>query len=513
MAEEIGSIEARITADTSDFTRGLLAAEAQAKMFAFDVNKVGTDTNEFANALKFAERASQDAGHAIGNAAHLVGEMGSFLGDTDHKTSIFTRTLNDLADAGSAAAPKILGFISTMSTLGIVIGGAAIAVVAFIDIMGSLIAIVADAVAPVTLLVTLLGGLGIGFLLAGKRASEGGGKLNEFSKVLSHLHAMFDRTSSILAHVFLPYLIELGHAGEKALYFLDRIVKLPLKQAFEAIDNRGVNLLQDFVDRVAEVTAKPIRLAFQVAFGDSNFSNAVSDWWHRFTGFLFGYVEHHPVEVRPGFFKMQNTTVDGIFQPLIDWFNRHHFTKQGQQIGHAILGGFTDSEAAKRIGQTLISALEDAWGIVMRGAHKKWNEFEGWLNGWIERLHNKLSVSHIFDFVVDQGRNAFNHLVDVAKGIWNKLVQWIEKPFHINIDWPSPPGWVTSFFGGGGPTTPSRGGGGANPTGSGSVARAQPLHVHLMIGEREFAQAIIDTQRGYGRQNAGRSLAASAVAR
>ena len=514
MAEEIGSIEARITADTSDFTRGLLAAEAEAKAFAFDVNKVGTDTNAFGDAMKYATRASDDASKAIGDAAKLIGETDNFLSKTTTDTNSFSKALNEVGDVVGQWPALWSGAIGVLTSLPVLLGLAAVALVALIDLFGTLVAIVADAIAPVTLVVGLLGTLGVGFLLAGKRASEGGGKLNEFSRMLATLHSMFDRTSSILAHVFLPYLVELAQAGEKALNFLDRIAKLPLKQAFEAIDTRGVNLLKDFVDRVAEVTARPIRLAFQIAFGDSNFSNAVSDWWHRFTGFLFGYTEEHPIKLPSGHIIIEKRTVDGIFQPLVDWFNRHNFTKQGQQIGHAILGGFTDSEASKRIGQAIIAALEDAWDIVMRGAHKKWNDFEAWLNGWIERLHNKLSVSHIFDWVKDQASNAFNHAIDAVKKLWDKFVSWIEKPFHINIDWPSPPSWLSHLPGSGILSDIGGGLSSLNPIGKAAVApRAQPLHVHLMIGEREFGQAIIDTQRHYGRQNAGRSLAASAVAR
>lgn len=514
MAEEIGSIEARITADTSDFTRGLLAAEAEARAFAFDVNKVGTDTNEFANALKYAEHASQDAGKAIGDASRLVQQMGHFLGDTERESSLFQRALLGIGGSVSSVAATIAGFIPTLLTFSGVLAALAVAVVALIDLFGTLVAIVADAVAPVTLVVGLLGGLGAAFLIAGKRASEGGGKLNEFSRTLATLHSMFDRTSSILAHVFLPYLVELAQAGEKALNFLDRIAKLPLRQAFDAIDTRGVNLLQQFVDRVAEVTAKPIRLAFQVAFGDSNFSNAVSDWWHRFTGFLFGYVEHHPVEVRPGFFKMQNTTVDGIFQPLIDWFNRHNFTKQGIKIGHALLGGFTDSEASHRIGQALAAAFADATVIIARGFVRMLVDLRAAINHWGQSMDHQL-----YGFFADawartkaNAIHTFNSIVGVIRGIWDRLVSFIEHPLSINIDWPSPPSWLTGLLGGGGPSVPGRGGSGGttNPTGGGN---ARPLQVIFKIGEREFGQAIIDTQRGYGRQNAGRSLAAVTVVR
>jgi hypothetical protein len=53
---------------------------------------------------------------------------------------------------------------------------------------------------------------------------------------------------------------------------------------------------------------------------------------------------------------------------LIEWFNRHDFTKQGVQIGNKILAGMEKSGTAKGLGQFLITIIEDA-GV------KAWHQF------------------------------------------------------------------------------------------------------------------------------------------
>ena len=52
-----------------------------------------------------------------------------------------------------------------------------------------------------------------------------------------------------------------------ALKYLTTIAKLPLAQAFKSLSTTGVAGLQKFLDQVGHIVARPIRLAFQVAFG------------------------------------------------------------------------------------------------------------------------------------------------------------------------------------------------------------------------------------------------------
>lgn len=463
-----------------------LAVDDLGEAGSFAGKRIGDDTdrNSFSSRIGNLRNALSNMGDRgpLGMVIRGFGNLASaMLGPID----LGFKFAQNFQQMGTVAQ----GLIGVVASLGIGFVGfaATIAVVTFAatalaTILGTLVAIVADLVAPVTLLGGLLGTLAAGFVIAAKKAAEGGGHLNEFSKKLDTLKSMFDRTSGILAHRFLPYLVELAGAAEKALLFLDRIIKLPLGQAFRAIDTRGTKLLGQFIDRVAEVLGKPIRLAFHVAFDDTAFSNMVSDWWHRFVGFLFGSVEHHPIEVRPGFFKMENKTVDGVLQPFIDWWNRHHFTRQGIQLGRQILAGVLNSgmrqrivdfisqvfrDSARRAGRAFLNALNQPLGpLLLALVVKTWNSIDRTINDAGHRARGA---------IISAMQSAWNSVLNFASNIWNKIVDFVTHPISINIDWPSPPSWLTGLLGGGGPSVPSRGGsGGSSPTGGGSVARFRP---------------------------------------
>ena len=418
----------------------------------------------------------------------------------------------------------LIGIISTV-TIGWFGFAAAIAAVTFAataaaTVLGTLVAIVADLVAPVTLLGGLLGGLGVGFFIAAKRAAEGGVHLHGFAERVSQLGDMFHRTSTLLAQRFLPYLNELADAGKQALHFLDKIIKLPLEQAFKAIDTQGVRLLGKFVDRVAEVLSKPIKLAFHVAFGDTAFSNMVADWWHRFTGFLFGYTESHPIVLHGKTIKFEERTVDGVFQPFINWFNRHHFTQQGIKIGQQILGGLMTSGFRDRLGKFLVDVIVAAG----KQAFHAFMAAAGAAAVWVTRKMGELANAirqKIGDAASNAGakiRSALGAAWDWVKNrvssIWDYIVGLIERPFHINIDWPSPPSWLTSFLGGGagGSGGPIHPGPSPNPTSGGSggnsfrpaMAMAAPMVVVNVHGA-DLSDA--PTRRRIGQQ-IGKEIAA-----
>lgn len=380
-----------------------------------------------------------------------------------------------------SVAQAFIGIGASLS-IGLVGLAAAIAAVTFAatalaTILGTLVAIAADFVAPVTLLGGLLGGLAAGFVVAAKRATEGGHRFKEFNDHLDTLGSMFHRTGTLLAQRFLPYFNELAGAAEIALNFLDKIIKLPLGQAFRMIDTQGTKLLGRFVDRVAEVLSKPIRLAFHVAFEDTAFSSMVSDWWHRFTGFLFGTVESHPIKLHRKTIGFEEHAVDGIFQPLIDWFNRHHFTRQGIVIGRQILNGVMNSGLRNRMSAFIVAVLSEA----ARQAASAFLRYFGRIASGVARLMGEVSHS-IQSKISDAAGRASNaiiaalgHAWDWVKGkvssVWSTIVGIVENPFNISINWPSPPSWFTSLLNGAGGLVSSIGHGATDIIpGHGSVA-------------------------------------------
>jgi hypothetical protein len=316
-------------------------------------------------------------------AKHGINELGDASEETAAKqdaatisTGFFSTALAGMNDMLSGSSTQMPALASSLEALPVILGVAAVAVVALADAFGTLVAIVADFVAPLSLVIGLLGGLGAGFIFAGISAAKGGGSLQPFADKLATLHSMFDKTGQILAHTFLPYLTQLAGAAEKALLFIDKLAKEPLAKAFRDMSTQGVQMLNSFIQQVAHVLAHPIRLAFKIAFGEGpgggEIASAVAGWWHQLSDYLFGYSQKHQIHIGRFLGPMTTTQVDGVFQPLIDWFNRHHFTKQGTQIGHAILNGFMSSGAAQRLGQFLDQILLDAIKTVVLGGIHLW---------------------------------------------------------------------------------------------------------------------------------------------
>jgi hypothetical protein len=339
------------------------------------------------------------------------------------------------------------------------VGAAVFAATALATILGTLVAIVADFVAPLTLVGSLLGLLGVGFGLAAKRAADGGIHLKGFSDELAVLGSMFHRTTTILAQLFLPYLIRLAHAGEIALNFFDKIAKLPLKEAFQRIATQGTQLLTQFINEVTKVVARPIRLAFKLAFGEgpaaNEFQSTVSAWWNRFTNYLFGYVERHPL-TKLDILKGSKPTVrrvDGIFQPLIDWFNRHHFTKQGEKIGREILRGLRPlvgpigdfiveviKDAGKRAGRAFLAVMNQPLGPLLLALVKAtWNKIDQTVNDAGHRARQ---------YIIAQMGNAWDWVKNKVSNIWSSIVDFITSPISVHINWPSPPSWLSNLPGG-----------------------------------------------------------------
>jgi len=439
-----------------------------AKLAVEDLDHAGTmaghNLGDETNHNSFAYRLGR-LRYALGNIGDR-GPIGSIVRGFGNLASAMLAPIQagaDFAKNFEQAGTVGQALIATISSLGIglvALAAAAMVVVfaaeALASILGTLVAIVADLVAPVTLLVGLLGGLGVGFAIAAKRAAEGGIHLKGFSGIVDTLGSMFHRTSTLLAQRFLPYLIELGHAAETALLFLDKVIKLPLGQAFRMIDTQGTKLLGQFVDRVAEVLSKPIRLAFHVAFEDSSFHVMVADWWHRFVGFLFGETDRHPVEIRPGVFKILPRTVDGVLQPFIDWWNRHHFTKQGIQIGQQILRGIMNSGMRGRIIDFFVQIFKDAgrraFNAVRASAFSwvKWwgHEIADVARGFVQKISSAAGTAR--DWLKTRIGEAWDWVKRKVGTIWDEIVKIVEAPFDISINWPSPPGWFTSLLSGAG---------------------------------------------------------------
>ncbi|MGH3429535.1 MAG: hypothetical protein ACRDQZ_18535 [Mycobacteriales bacterium] len=473
----------------------------------------------FTKDMQMARKASLDAGDALLRASKLSDEAGKALGDlapnartagkeTSFLASAFGTVGNGLAGVFQTSIP-IFGTVGTLlAGLPVIIAGVVVVVIALADAVGALIAVVADLVAPLTLAGTLLGGLGAAFAYVTVQSFKNKATLQDQKDALLALHvaqqtynqdlAKYGKTATqtesallalhkaqdayeqaqlgaalgatdlggklhdlgvTLSKDFAPLILKGAQAFAVFLSYLNKIAKLPLKEAFQSFATTGVKMIGSFVDGVAKVIARPIRLAFKIAFDNATFSNEVSDWWHRFTGFLFGESERHPIKLGDHVIGFTTKHVDGIFQPLIDWFNRHDFTKQGRKIGHSILNGFTGSGASQRIGKVLAAAFGDALKAVGRSfvhlfsdsgpiAQPLFHMLRA-ANGWI--IHQLGDAWHAVGraagAVWQEIQNKIHQQITTIIGWWHKLVSIIESALTVHINFPSPPSWLSGLGG------------------------------------------------------------------
>lgn len=418
-----------------------------------------------------------------------------------------TVATSGLDAAMSAAGPQIAVVVA-------VIAAAPVVVIALADAFGTLIAIVADFVAPITLVTGLLGGLGLGFAFAAMKAFGQHGSLHDALGKVKH---QFDNLTTTLAHDFMPIFTWLISSAHQALTYLNQIAQLPLDKAFKSLATTGVQAVTKFLQHIGSILAHPFRLAIKLAFGagpaGNEVASAVAGIWHQFTRYMLGYADTHPVFAKDGkFLGVTTTTVQGALQPLIDWFNRHHFTKQGTKIGHEILNGL--KPLSKPFGQFIVHVFEDAIKTV---ATSTWNWLEhGWIAfegrvlrtelHWagqvmrgIERLLGqawdwvKTKAEGIWSSIVSNATNfigniksaiesnlgaAWNWVLGEAQRIWNKIVGIFTAPLHIHLSIPSIPS-VGSVLGGLNPFASHAASNTASVAGGGGGGGVVVVHNHF----------------------------------
>ena len=427
--------------------------------------------------------------------------------------------------------PLLFGLSVPLEALPVLAFAAAIAVTALVNSVGTLIAILGSLVAPLGLITGLLGGLGLGFVLAAKKAL--GMHEDGLGQAVSGLKKQFDDLTTTLVGRFMPVFQFLIHNAHDALDFLNRIAKLPLDEAFQKLATQGVPAVTKFLEQVGHMLARPIRLAVQLAFGTGKGANeaqsAISALWKQLNDFLFGYTIRHPVELRPGVFKIKTTTVDGVMQPFLDWFNRHDFSKQGQKIGYTMMQGMLAAvkDAAPGVFHILVQAFHEVVGKIKREwdhlvtelttAMHRWNsEFEqfvvqAFVSGW---NHIKSVAGEAITAIRDHIGNiksAISGVIGAAKTFWGwlqKIADFFANALTLHINWPSPPGWLTSLGGliGGGSNPSSnpgagsgRGAGSHNP--GGQVMQVNHFHLSGAGSDAAFRRQVREIGRELGRQH------------
>jgi hypothetical protein len=474
-------------------------------------------------------------------AKHAVNDLGDASENTAAKqdaaavsTGFFDTALTGLNDAMTASIPLFGGMEVPLIVLPVVAGAAAAAVVALADALGTVIAIAAAFVAPLTLVTGLLGSLGLGFALAAKKAF--GMHEDGLGQAIGGLKNQFNDLTTTLVGRFMPVFQFLIHNAHDALDFLGRIAKLPLDDAFKKLATQGVPAVEKFLGEVGHMLAHPIRLAFQIAFGTGKGGNevatAVSHLWNQLSDFLFGYTKTHFLRLDGRVFKISQQHVDGIFQPLIDWFNRHDFTKEGIKLGHQILAGFINSGASKRLGQFLVTVLGDAINTVEHHMVRAlgtdavsfivghWKQISTAISNLINPLSHVVSfiesrwggaISNIAQRITGAIGGAINTVVGIANRFLDVLQQiagFFSQVFTFHVNWPSPPSWLSAVLGGlgggsSGSTAGRTGQGGNNGPSfrqGGNVVQHNTFHLTGSGSHAAFSRQVREIGRELARQ-------------
>jgi hypothetical protein len=525
----VAEMVVRISVNLSGLDRGLAQATTEIETFAHTVDGSRGSLDDMG---KSTERAASDVDRLGTKAKSTRSELDKWeshiplvggLLDKMNRSALgaagsllqMIPGMEGLGQSIQSASPVLAAFLSWGEAIPAALFIALFAVNALADGMGVLLAVVGDLIAPVTLVTGLLGGLAAGFVIGAERAAQGGGKLQAFADKLATLKSMFSHTADVLAHVFLPYLLQLATDAQHALQWLDKIVKMPLGKALSTAAQQGAQGFKRFLDQIGGWLAKPIRLAVAIAFGTgkggNEMSSAVSGLWNEFTRYWLGYTTTQRVPFGPNTFKVTTTTVDGALQPFLDWFDRHDFTTQGKKIAGTLMKGLDSIKGP--LSTLLVSIIEDSGE---KAARTMWNVFKtltlgalGWMKdhaattfalifetltpsmarrGWsiVKQLAGaawdaiKARAGQVWDSIKSHAVGVANSIAgkiegalesawrtvrNAASNAWDKIKGWFSQLLHVHISWPSPPSWVNKLLGAGGSVLHNLSGGVVGATG------------------------------------------------
>lgn len=445
----IGELVVKIAADTSAMRRDLAAARAEIEAFGAsargssgDVEKLSKDTESLGGDVKKTRDEMEKWESHIPLVGGLFDKLNRSLVKAAGGLVGLIPGLEGIGESLANLAPQLAPFLSWIEFIPALAFTALFAVNALADGLGILLAVVGDLVAPLGLVAGLLGGLAAAFVIGAKKAADGGGKLQEFANKLATLKSMFGHTARELAGDFLPILNQLAGDAQHALLFIDKLAHMPLAQAMRTAAREGIPALQKFIDQMAHIVAKPIRLAIQIAFGTGKAGNEaasfVSNLWNQFQQFWLGYTRTKTLRFGNGrVLQITQQQVQGALQPFIDWFNRHDFTAQGMKIADGILnaigklkgpistllGNIIADAATKAMKQLLGIKLEPLFGPLKRAGIQAW---DGVKKAAVDTFHYdagqlKTLLGAAFLAVVRLGSAAWNKVKALAEGAWRAI--------------------------------------------------------------------------------------------
>ncbi len=390
----------------------------------------------------------------------------------------FGSSLSSLAPLLGVVTSAAAAFAAALLVLPAAAAGATFVLVALLDVVTTLGAVVVAATGPLVVFGGLLAGLGAAFVIGGKAALVGKHQFHDFGQTIKDLQEQFDKFGKVLGQLFLPYFERLAHAASVALTYLSQIAKLPLEQAFRSLATTGVKMVSKFLYSVANVLKRPFKLAIQIAFGagGATANQAISNWWTSLTRYLFGYSERHPIKLGDHVIGFSTRQVDGALQPILDWFNRQHFTKTAKRWSDELINGFIHSggraqlaawagAVGKHSGQVAARAFISVFAFEIKAALPAMQHaFAAWAQRVSVQINTALShafhsmassaanaavsagnaIKNAIGNALDSVRNAASRLWDYIRGLFSQALT-----IHISIPTPSIPSFHIPGFAGG----------------------------------------------------------------
>ena len=288
----VGELVIKIAADTSALRRDLEAARAEISAFkdsvggaTNDVNKARSSWLSWGSALKVG--IPLVAGAALG-VMQMTGGFGSLAGLLPIVTSAL----------GALLAP-----------------------------FTTLAAVAAGFVGPLSVIVMLLGALGGGVFLGVKTALTSGYQgFSQLHGIVDKVEHSFHNLGMALAQDFMPYIIQGARWVLRFLHYANDLAHMQLAQAFHSLATKGVAMVTQMLEQIGHLVAKPIYLAFAIAFGSGAGDNVRSK-----LGSLWGQVIRF-------FSQPPAAGKQSITQMIGAWFGRQDFSAIGMRWGMDLAG-------------------------------------------------------------------------------------------------------------------------------------------------------------------------------
>lgn len=384
-------VEIVISADTGDTLLKLEATRVAVDELGSSGKRTGesmgseNDRSSLASGLKSVETHLGNLGGGgglIGGALSGFGSLGvgvmritQFAGDATQAFGSWIAGMSDgipiVGDFGVALGGMIASLGEIMPILGpVIIGLAAFPVAAGLaagaaailgGVITTLAAVAAGFIPPLTLMGTLLGVLGGGFILAGIHALGAHKQFSQLHDIVTKIKTGFSDLIGTLAQRLAPAFTIIGQDVLHLVNYFERLSHMDLAAALRNFSTHGVQIISKMADDIGHLMARPFRLIVADSFSaSSSVKNAFISRFSELRDYLFGHSES--IFVNP-IHQTFTTHIAGALQPILDWFNRQHFTSTGLRWLNELTTALQHSGAWHNLWNYVVSLAQAAGSI------------------------------------------------------------------------------------------------------------------------------------------------------